>query len=396
VLKYFLACIVLATSGSVGWYTFQHVETDVATPLQPPKSTRLAVTVVSVQSRKLIDEVELVGSLEADAEVIIRSPGRGYITQVMFDVGHSVQGPTSETDGQLVVQIDDELQREKLSRMQAAWKVQQADIRAHEAKRDLAEATVTRQIPALESAAVTQQEHEESLAQLSIAKAELALSQALLVEANSAIEEARIELDKCSLTAPMTGEVAERLVEVGDLANPDDPILRIVSIDRIKMVIHVAEKDYQKVHVGQKAIVQVDPFPNERFKGVLTRKSPVLDPETRTAEVFVEIPNHEHLLNPGMHARVKLVFEERKGIKVIPKTALLENGDVPTVFVVEGNPPVAKRCSVLVGMVTDQFVEILQGLETNQQVILLGNRLLKNGQSVSPVLQSEDIKVVKS
>ena len=47
-------------------------------------------------------------------------------------------------------------------------------------------------------------------------------------------------------------------------------------------------------------------------------------------------------------------------------------------------------------MVTDQFVEILQGLETNQQVILLGNRLLKNGQSVSPVRQSEDIKVVKS
>ena len=183
---------------------------------------------------------------------------------------------------------------------------------------------------------------------------------------------------------------------MGDLANPDDPILRIVSIDRIKRVIHVAEKDYQKVHVGQKAIVQVDPFPNERFMGVLTRKSPVLDPKTRTAEVFVEIPNHEHLLNPGMHARVKLVFEERKGIKVIPKTALLENGDVPTVFVVEGNPPVAKRCSVIVGMVTDQFVEILQGLETNQQVILLGNRLLKNGQSVSPVLQSEDIKVVKS
>jgi len=355
----------------------------------------LAVTVATVQSRAIANEIDLVGSLEANAEVVIRAPGRGYITQVLVDVGDAVRGPTKDADGQLVIQLDDELLREKLSGIQAALGVQQADIRAHEARRDLAESTVKRQIPALASAAVTQQEYEESLAQLAIAKAELALSNARLAEGDSAVEEARIELDRFSLTAPISGQLAERLVEVGDLANPDDPLLRIVSINKIKMVIHVSETDYPKINLGQNATVQVDPLPDHSFTGVVIRKAPVLDPETRTSQVFVEIANADQLLKPGMHARVKLMFERRDSVRVIPKTALLDDHDQTVVFVVEGTPPVARRCPVRIGMVTDQLVEILHGLETDQQVIVLGNRLVKNGQEVSPVSQSEALRVAE-
>ncbi len=394
-LKYFFVPVVFAVCGVVGWYTFQHVEKNLLPADQPLEPARLAVTVATVQSRAIANEIDLVGSLEANAEVVIRAPGRGYITQVLVDVGDAVRGPTKDADGQLVIQLDDELLREKLSGIQAALGVQQADIRAHEARRDLAESTVKRQIPALASAAVTQQEYEESLAQLAIAKAELALSNARLAEGDSAVEEARIELDRFSLTAPISGQLAERLVEVGDLANPDDPLLRIVSINKIKMVIHVSETDYPKINLGQNATVQVDPLPDHSFTGVVIRKAPVLDPETRTSQVFVEIANADQLLKPGMHARVKLMFERRDSVRVIPKTALLDDHDQTVVFVVEGTPPVARRCPVRIGMVTDQLVEILHGLETDQQVIVLGNRLVKNGQEVSPVSQSEALRVAE-
>ncbi len=394
--KYVFGAIVFVVCGAVGWYIFQHVERTLVATDQSLKPTRLAVTVAAVQSRVITDEIELVGSLEANAEVVIRAPGRGYVTQILHDVGDAVRGPTKDSDGQLVIQLDDELLREKLTGMQAALGVQQADIHVHEARRDLAEATVKRQIPALALAAVTQQEHEESLAQLAIVKAELALSNARLSESRSGVEEARIELDRFSLTAPISGQLAERLVDVGDLANPDDPLLRIVSINKIKMVIHVSEIDYPKINLGQNATVQVDPLPHHTFTGMVVRKAPVLDPETRTSPIFVEIPNAEQLLKPGMHARVKLVFEERESVRVIPKTALLESQNQPVVFVVDGNPPVARRCAVRVGMVAHQFVEILQGLETDQQVIVLGNRLVKNGQEVLPVSESEDVKVAKS
>ena len=117
-LKYFLACIVLATSGSVGWYTFQHVETDVATPLQPPKSTRLAVTVVSVQSRKLIDEVELVGSLEADAaarknaSAFLKSDRKHSLAgRLIKKIRNTEEQLKTKTEGRhkerLTIQIDD-------------------------------------------------------------------------------------------------------------------------------------------------------------------------------------------------------------------------------------------------------------------------------------------------
>ena len=133
--KYVFGPIVLAVCGAVGWYTFQHVEKTLVATDQPLKPTRLAVTVAAVQSRAITDEIELVGSLEANAEVVIRAPGRGYVTQMLRDVGDAVRGPTKDADGQLVIQLDDELLREKLSGMRAALGVQQADIHVHEARR---------------------------------------------------------------------------------------------------------------------------------------------------------------------------------------------------------------------------------------------------------------------
>ena len=130
-LKYFFVPVVFAVCAVVGWYTFQHVEKNLLPADQPLEPARLAVTVATVQSRAIADEIDLVGSLEANAEVVIRAPGRGYITQVLVDVGDTVRGPTKDADGQVVIQLDDELLREQLSGIQAALGVQQADIRAH-------------------------------------------------------------------------------------------------------------------------------------------------------------------------------------------------------------------------------------------------------------------------
>ena len=384
-MRFVYAAIVLVICIGVAWGSYSHFASKIETEVKRNNETRLAVTVVRVESRPIVDEIELVGSLEAGVEVVIRARRRGYITKIPHDVGSFINGSSSPDEASdILIELDQQLQREQLAGARAAFRVHEAETRAQEERWRLAQKTLKRHQQTLATGAITEQEYEEVVAKVAIAQAELALSRARLAEAASTVQESRIELGLMTIKSPITGHVAERLVEVGDLATPDEPLMRVVAIDKIKTVVHVAEQDYPKIHDGQRATVQVDPLPDQRFTGKVVRKAPVLDPETRTAQIHIDIPNTENSLKPGMHARVKLIFERREHVRAIPISALVEKDRQAAVFVVEGNPPVAKRHSVRLGLVTKQHAEVLHGLEVDQQVITLGSRLVQDGQKVTP------------
>ncbi len=390
--RHLLTSVVFFCGLAIGWYLYNNVPNEAAENTGAPGENLLAVNVVSVQTRKISSEISLVGSLEAVAEVIIRSPDRGHITGIVHDVGDAVRGPLDDSNavpaGEIVITLDDELHREKILAANAALTVQKADLLAQQARRKLAETTLERRESTLASGAFTQQEVEEARAQLEIAEAELQLGTARVDEVQSSLDQSQIALTKRALTTPISGYVAERFVDVGDLANPDDPLLRIVKIDPIRIMVHVAEEYYPNVKTEQKATVEVDALPDRSFIGKVMRKAPVLDPTTRTSKVYLEISNPDGALKPGMHARVKLVLENRESAQVVPVGALLQDEDRPFVYVVQGNPPRAQLRHVRVGLMTGQVVEILNGLKKGEQVITLGSRLVEDGQEIAPVSTS--------
>ena len=225
---------------------------------------------------------------------------------------------------------------------------------------------------------------EQAEAEWDIAVAQRELEEARVKQAQSEVDHTLLAVNESKIDAPMAGFVGERFVEVGDLAKPDVPLLRIVSFDRVRTVVHVVEKDYPRVKLGQEATIQVDAFPSKEFHGKVIRKAPVLNPQTRTAAVQIEIDNSDYQLKPGMHARVSLVFERRSTL-VLPVAALVEQNARPAVFVVESDPPTIRRQEVKTGINDGEFVEILAGLSANDEVVTLGNRLVKTGQVVHPV-----------
>jgi RND family efflux transporter MFP subunit len=155
----------------------------------------------------------------------------------------------------------------------------------------------------------------------------------------------------------------------------------------VKTVIHIVERDYPKVMPGQLAHVTVDSFPELQFEGKVARKAPVLDPLTRTGDVFIEIPNRDKLLKPGMHARVRLVFDRHKEAKVLPVAALHDDGDKRAVFVLSGNPARAALRRVRTGFADGDVVEILSGLGSTDRVVISGGELIKDGETVAGVEQ---------
>jgi membrane fusion protein (multidrug efflux system) len=167
------------------------------------------------------------------------------------------------------------------------------------------------------------------------------------------------------------------------MTQADVVLLRVVDISTVKTVVHVVERDYPKVEAGQEAQIAVDSYPGRPFAGKVTRKAPVLDPLTRTAAVTIEIANPERLLKPGMHTRVRLVFDRHKQAKVLPVAALLDDGGRREVYVAAGEPPQVVRRRVTTGYTDGDVVEIVSGLGPGDRAVIGGAAFLKEGAAVA-------------
>lgn len=373
--------LVLSACLAVGWFVYRDSvsRVEAKSTASPPPS--LAVQVMKVQRRRMEERVDLVGSLEANSTVTIRAKTTGYVTRLPFDVGDRIKA------GELLVELDTTRHQELVSRAQAALKVSKAQLRAQETRRSQAAKELDRQNLLAKSRVSTAEQQEAAAASLSIANAEFDLEQARVDQAESDLLRSQLSLDETRVIAPMEGFVAARMVDSGDLADAAKDLLQIVDLSKVRTVVHIVEKDYEKIQqgIGQTATVRVDAFPNETFRGVVVRKAPILDPQTRTAAVQIEIPNPRLLLKPGMHARVSVVYSVHNDAEVIPLASLVEHGEKPALYVVEGNPPTTVLHEVQTGLTDGDMVEILSGLDDDDRVVTLGTRLIQHGQKVTPV-----------
>lgn len=339
----------------------------------------LAVEVLPVRTQTLAERIELVGSLQPHVELTVRARNSGYISELPLDLGDRVKA------GQVLLRLDDQAAREAVARAEAAVTVAQAE---RDAQKTVAEqATRNRErIDALrQSGAATVQQAEDARALDEVARARLALEEARVVQAQSELSQMRIELQTLELQSPIDGVVAERFVHVGDLAQPNEPLLRIVGLSLVETSVHVTERDYDRLRSGQAAVLTVDAHPGQIFHGRVARVAPVVDPATRTAAVRIEAPNDRGLLRPGMHARVTVLCDQPRSAGVVPVAALKEEDAERCVFVVHGEPPTIERREVRVGLVDGLVAEVLAGLKPGERVVTLGSRLVRHGQLVRPI-----------
>jgi len=377
-MKYVLAPLAIAAALAVGYSVYRDSQQQTDPKPAERAEKPLAVEVVRVRRQPIEERIELAGGLEAQAAIEIRARVNGYITKLPYDVGDFVE------KGQVVVELDDSKHQEAVSKAQATLKVATAQLKAQHARESLAIKDVARQTELASSGVITEQQLEAAKSKLTIAKAETELEQARVDEADSDLERTKLTLQETRVTAAMSGYVAERFVEVGDLSSPDDPILKIIDLSTVRAVVNVSERDYEKVQLGQNATVELPALPRELFTGKVIRKAPVLDPQTRTAVVHVEIPNPRTVLKHGFHARVSIVSGTRRKAQVVPIASLLEHGRKPALYVIDGSPPRSMLQEVRVGYRDGNVVEIISGVENNARVVTLGNRMIRHGQEVNP------------
>ncbi|NIM02833.1 efflux RND transporter periplasmic adaptor subunit [bacterium] len=198
-------------------------------------------------------------------------------------------------------------------------------------------------------------------------------------------DEPALGFTKAEVKAPIKGTVIRYYVDIGDSVipqepMPQEPVVNIAYMDRVKIVVNVGEKDIAKLRKGEKVRVSVDAYPGENFLGQVVKVAPAVDPRSRKLKVELEIENKDHRLKPGMFADVEIIYNEHSNVLVVPRIAILEKEGKEILFTVEGSR--ARLKEVKIGIGDEEKIEIFEGLTEGESVVIEGNYGLTDGAKV--------------
>lgn len=307
---------------------------------------KVLVEAAKVTTESIADKLDVVGSIEANEAVDIKSEIDAIVAEIHFTEGASV------TKGDLLIQFDDEKWRAQY--LQAKAEVENARIRAARAEK------------LLKTDSVSQQEYDDAHAA------------ARTAEANFALLEARLKETK--IHAPFDGMISERLVSPGSYVKAGDKLVRIVDLDPIKVSFHVPERHLSELKLGQRVEVRIASVKDRAFHGEVYFIDPQVDVLTRTVKVKAKIDNKSAALRPGLFANVSLTLDTHENATVIPEEAILAQTGATVVFVISNQQAMVRP--VETGLRIPGKVEILKGLEPGEQVVTAGHQKLFPGVKV--------------
>ncbi|NNC76778.1 MAG: efflux RND transporter periplasmic adaptor subunit [Woeseiaceae bacterium] len=194
---------------------------------------------------------------------------------------------------------------------------------------------------------------------------------------------ASLELDYTQIRAPIDGTVSERYIKIGNTLAMNDPVFRVTGLDPLVAYLHVPEREFSRIKVGQPAALQIDALAGPPIIAGVSRVSPVIDPVSGTFKVTIEISDVGRQIKPGMFARIGIVYDSHLDALQVPRSALLEQLGQSSVFVVEDG--VAIRKNVETGYADRGRIEIVTGLDEQDDVIVIGQLGLKANSKVNVV-----------
>lgn len=304
---------VLGGLGVGGYFVYQHLNR----PEPPP-----AWQTVAVERGDLTTTVTATGSLAPVRTVDVGAEISGRIITVAVEENDLV------TAGQVLVEIDPELLRQRLEQAEAQLDVARASVR--EARATLSEARVEE--GRVKGLAAKQIATEQALASASAtrarAQARLASAQASERQSTAQLESVKTDLGKAVITSPIDGVVLSRQVEPGNTvaSSLQAPVLLTLAQDLRQMELHLAidEADVGVVRAGQRATFTVDAYPDRTFEAVLTAVwfAPQTVSNVVTYRAVLTVANDELLLRPGMTTTATIVTGTAEDVLMVPNAAL--------------------------------------------------------------------------
>ena len=318
----------------------------------PPES----VSTAEVKADRWERSVESVGSLRPVQGANLSTESSGVVTKILFENGAEVE------KGDLLLELDTD--------------TEQANLRSAEAEADLARTVYERTKKLRENSTVPQSEMDAAESQLR--------------KMNALVEQLKSTIAKKQITAPFSGRLGIREVNLGQFIDNGDTVVSLQSLDPIYVDFLVPQQLLAALSSGEKLRVFTDVYPDRVFDGALTAINAEIDPVTRNIQLQGTLANPAGELRPGMFVRVILSIGAADEVLCIPATAVMRAPFGDSVFVLEEQTAddgaktiVAKQRFIRTGRAQGDFVAVTEGLKQGERVVSAGAFKLRNGSTVT-------------
>jgi membrane fusion protein (multidrug efflux system) len=306
----------------------------------------MPVIVTSPKQGNLSTSIEVNGKFIPANELTILSKAHGIVVHKYKKSGDKIK------KGDAILKIEDNLIREDL-------KV--AELNLQKAQKD-----VERYHNLLNAGAVTKKQYEEMVIALQNAQARIA--------------NVKDQLNNSLIIAPVSGVLSEVFIENGGLVTQGGKIATIIDESDMSLLVNVTEKEVTRLKKGQKAIVAADVFSDQKVEGEIVLISSIGD-KALNYEVEISIGNkYGNLVKSGMYGSAIFAKEDQSTRLLIDRKTLAGSIKNPTVFVIKDHKAFKK--SITIGEVTSEYIEVLNGLNINDRVVLSGQINLKDSTEV--------------
>lgn len=334
------ACVLLLSACQQGEAPAENEEEEVP-PVPVETSTPARGDVAAVYSGT--------APIEAFAEADVIAKVEGEIREVLVEEGDEVE------EGQVLARLDGDRLRLELNETEARLRKMQRDF---ERNKDLREKGL-----------LSEGDYEKLQFDLESLQASYNL--------------ASLELDYTQIRAPIDGVISERYIKLGNNVRVGDPLYRVTSFEPLVAYLHVPEREYQQITADQPVAIDIDALADTEILATVTRVSPIVDPATGTFKITIEIRDESRRIKPGMFGRMSIVYDRHENVLLVPRSAVMEELGIESVFVVEEGKAV--RRIVQTGYGEQGMIEIVEGLDDTDDVITVGQIGLKPDATVTVI-----------
>ncbi len=323
---------------------------------KPPMPVE-TVTSATVKEENWAPKFSSVGSISPVQGAMVSTELPGVVSEIDFQNGGEAK------KGEQLMQLDASSEEAQLHSAEADLELAKADW---ERASDLA----TRKV---------------------ISKAELDAAESKFKQKGAAVDQMRSMITKKTVRAPFDGQLGIRQVNVGQMINAGQQVVALTALDRVYVDFALPQQDLARLSTALDVTVRTDALPGKELHGKLTAINPMVDTATRNVTLQGTLENPEHVLKPGMFAKVEVVLPEKHKTLVIPGTAVSYAPYGDSVFVIEKkkDPQTGKESQTIrqqfvrIGESRGDFVSVTEGLKAGQTVVGTGVFKLRNGMDVT-------------
>ncbi|MFU8812741.1 MAG: efflux RND transporter periplasmic adaptor subunit [Balneolaceae bacterium] len=320
-----------------------------------PAARLQPVETVIVQPDQFSEFIRVTGTVEALDDAVISSEVSGRILMIR-DRGDRV------AVGEPIARIDD--------------RVIQAQFEAAKTALELAQDNFERLESLYADSIISTQDYNSARAQRDQARAQF--------------NQAEKQLEDATISAPFTGLIEERFIREGELINPGMPVVRLVNISRVRILSGVPERFAGSIREGSNVVIEFRSLSETIRESSISYAGSVLDPETRTFAIEVELQNPGQRIKPEMVADLTIDRNRIENAIILPRTSIIRNEGGTMVFIASqrNGRKEAELIPVVTGEASGSLIRIVDGLSQGDEVVVSGMRNLNQGDELN-ILHSE-------